>query len=64
MCINAEVLSRLANYDLVLQIDSYMAKSKRVSTLGSIGVYRSMAMIIMLSCVGYTFNNETFPYVG
>lgn len=63
MCINAEVLNRLADCDTVVQIDAYMATAKRVPKVGQIGVYRSMAMILMLSCVGYTFNYDTFPYL-
>ena len=61
MCINAEVLSGLANINFVAFINQYMSTRKPV--LGQIGIHRGMAIIIMLSCLGYTFNNDTFPYI-
>ena len=41
-----------------------MAISQRPSTVGHAGVYRSMAIILMLSCVKYSFNDYTFPYIN
>jgi hypothetical protein len=64
MCINEEILNLLTDREVVNHIDGYMgAASNRSPVMGSAGVYRSMAVVLMLSCVKYTFNSDVFPYV-
>ncbi len=63
MCINEEILNLLAEYNVVLNIDRYMATSNRPPAIGPSRIYRSMAMVLMLSCVKYSFNGDTFPYL-
>ena len=64
MCLNEEMLALLTDSKTVFHIENYMAISRRPSTVGHAGVYRSMAIILMLSCVKYSFNDYTFPYIN
>ncbi len=61
MCVNSHVLDLLSDSKTVFHIDKYMETSGRLPAIGQ-NVSRIAALVIMLSCVGYSFNMETFPY--
>lgn len=61
ICINSYVLNVLSDYKTVFHIDNYMKTSDRSAVVGQ-DVSRTAAMILMLSCVGYSFNVDTFPF--
>lgn len=63
ICINSHVLDLLSDNKTVFHIEKYMDTSGRSPTVSQ-SVGRTAVLVMMLSCVGYSFNMETFPYCG
>ena len=61
MCVNSHVLDLLSDSKTVFHLDKYMETSGR-SPIVSQNIGRTAALVIMMSCVRYSFNIETFPY--
>ncbi len=61
ICVNSHVLDLLSDSKTVFHIDKYMESSGRSPTVSQ-NVGRTAVLVIMMSCVKYSFNMETFPY--
>ena len=61
LCINADVLNCLSASSTRFHISKYMEASGRSATVGP-DIDRTLAIILMVSCIGYSFCSETFPY--
>jgi hypothetical protein len=61
MCINSYVLNVLSEPKTVFHISKYMEELGRSIMIGH-RVNRITALVLMLSCLNYSFNTQTFPY--
>jgi hypothetical protein len=64
ICINAYVLDLLEDHKTMNKVSRYMDKSGRSILMGRANVNRCDAMMLMVSCVNYSFNGSTFPYLN
>lgn len=62
MCINSSVLDVLSDPKTMFHIYNFMRISSKPPTIEANEVRAISAALLMLSCVQYSFNNESFPY--
>lgn len=61
ICINADVLNYLSDSSTLYHIGRCMEASCRSVTLGP-DINRSVTIMLMISCIGYSFCGDNFPY--